>query len=188
VTVDDFAPPPPASTARAGSPRSKMRCPSRPPSAGPEALTENELQIIVCRAPRPKAEGERLEVGLENRLDHRLHSRLHDPVAYCRDRELPPLLPARFRDEDPTRRKRAVMLVLQVRGQLIEQPIDPVVPRRRVDPLGRPGRRVARAADLKSDVLCELLLHVVCPERDGEQSRHVAGCLYLRPLPMPAVL
>ena len=85
------------------------------------------MQGIVRRALRPEAEGARLEVGLEERLDHRLHGRLHDPVAHRRDRERPPLQRARLRDEDPTRRKRAVAPCLQIRGQLVEQPVDPVL-------------------------------------------------------------
>ena len=65
------------------------------PAPAPEALIKDELQGIVRRPPRPEAERARLEVGLEDRFDHRLRGRLHDPVAHRRDRERPPLLPSR---------------------------------------------------------------------------------------------
>jgi len=97
------------------------------PAPAPRTLIEDELQGIVRRAPRTKAEGARLEVGLENRLDHRLERRLHDPVPHRRDRERPPFPRAGLRDEDPTRRERTVAPRPKIRGQLVEQPIDAVL-------------------------------------------------------------
>ena len=97
------------------------------PAPAPGALIEDELQGIVRRALRPEAERARLEVGLEDRFDHRLQGRLHDPVAHRRDRKRPPLLPTGLRDEDPARRQRTVAPLLQLRGQLVEQTIDPVL-------------------------------------------------------------
>jgi hypothetical protein len=52
---------------------------------------------------------------------------LHDPVAHRRDRQRPPFLTTGLRDEDPTRGKRTVATLLEARGQLVEQPIDPVL-------------------------------------------------------------
>ena len=62
------------------------------PAPAPEALIKDELQGVVRRPSRSEAERARLEVGLEDRLEHRLRCRLHDPVAHRRDRERP-LLP-----------------------------------------------------------------------------------------------
>jgi hypothetical protein len=40
---------------------------------------------VLGPAPRPKPVGARLEVGLEDRLQHQLEGGLHDPVADRRD-------------------------------------------------------------------------------------------------------
>ncbi len=70
---------------------------------------------------RPEAERARLEVGLEDRFDHRLQGRLNDPVAHRWDRQRPPLRSAGLRDQDPARRKRTVAAALEVRGQLVDR-------------------------------------------------------------------
>jgi hypothetical protein len=81
----------------------------------------------VRRASRPKPKRALEEVGLEDRLDRRLQRRLHDPVANSRDRERPLLLRTGLRDQDPARRQRSIALALQIRGQLVEQPLSPVL-------------------------------------------------------------
>ena len=64
------------------------------PTPAPPGLVDQDLEGIVRRASRAKPKRALDEVGLEDRLDHRLHGRLHDPVADSRDRERPPLLRA----------------------------------------------------------------------------------------------
>jgi hypothetical protein len=66
------------------------------------------------------------EVGLEDRLDHRLHGRLHDPVADSRDRERSKLLAPGLRDKHTARGKRTPAPVPEVYSQFVEQPVDAV--------------------------------------------------------------
>src|SRR6266511_2606093 len=90
-------------------------------------LIDQDLQGIVRRASRAKPERALEEVGLEDRLDRRLQRRLHDPVADSGDRKRPLLRRTGLRDEDPARRQRSIALRPQIRGQLVEQPLDPVL-------------------------------------------------------------
>src|SRR6266545_2631546 len=95
-------------------------------AAPDRALLHQDLQGIVRRALRAKPKRALEEVGLEDRLDRPLQRRLHDPVADSRDRKRPLLRRTGLRDEDPARRQRSIALALQIRGQLVEQPIGPV--------------------------------------------------------------
>jgi hypothetical protein len=52
---------------------------------------------------------------------------LHNAVANSGDRQRPLLAGAGLRDEHPTRRERSVAAGPEVRGQLVEQPVDAVV-------------------------------------------------------------
>ena len=86
----------------------------------------------TCRAScaerfGPEPERARQEVGLEDRLEHDLHRRLHDPVTdrgidsgRCSSR-------SGLRDEHPARRQRPPTPLPQFRGQLVEQPGNPVL-------------------------------------------------------------
>jgi hypothetical protein len=62
----------------------------------------------------------------EDRLNDDLGGRLHNAVANSRDRERTKLLLAGLRDEHPARGKRTPAPVLQIRGQLVKQPGNPV--------------------------------------------------------------
>jgi hypothetical protein len=82
-----------------------------------EALTA----IAVALAGRAGAR-------LEDRLEHDLHRGLHDPIPNRRDRQRPALpRTGRLRDKHPPRRQRPVGPAAQVRGQLVEQPGNPVL-------------------------------------------------------------
>ena len=90
----------------------------------------------TCRAScadrfgrNPKLHGR--HVRLEDRLDDGLQGRLHDPVADRRDRERTLVLPSGLGYAHPSGRKRPIGPSLQVRSQLVEQPVDPVTARRR---------------------------------------------------------
>src|SRR6266540_3769229 len=97
------------------------------PAPASPGLIDQDLQGIVRRASRAKPERALEEVGLEDRLDRRLQRRLHDPVADSGDRKRPLLRRTGLRDEDPARRQRSIALRPQIRGQLVEQPLDPVL-------------------------------------------------------------
>ena len=80
------------------------------------------------RAPGTEPERALEHVGLEDRLDHRLRGCLHDAIADSRDRQRPALLrSAGLRDEHPTGRKRPPPPLLEIHGQLVEQPGDAVL-------------------------------------------------------------
>jgi site-specific DNA recombinase len=99
------------------------------PPAAPRALVNEHLQGIVRRPPRAEPEAARQEIGLEDRLEHDLHRGLHDPVTNRRNRQRP-LLPrrrARLRDINPPGGQRTVAALLQLGGQLIKQPGNPVL-------------------------------------------------------------
>ena len=95
------------------------------PPPAPPGLVNDDLERVVSRAPGPKPERALEHVGLEDRLDDDLHRRLHDTVTDRGDRERTKLLAPGLRDEHPARGKRTPAPVLQIRGQLIEQPATP---------------------------------------------------------------
>jgi len=67
----------------------------------------------------------RQEVRFEDRLEHDPPRALHDTITNRRDRQRPPLIAVGLRDEDPTRRERTVAAITEVRGQLVEHPVNP---------------------------------------------------------------
>jgi hypothetical protein len=68
--------------------QSAMSVPGHPPAA-PRALIDEHLQGIVRRPLRAEPETARQEIGLEDRLEHDLHRRLHDPVTNSRNGQRP---------------------------------------------------------------------------------------------------
>ena len=107
---------------------SSRRCPSPPPTAGPASDSFDEhLQRVVRRALRAKPERARQKVGLKDRLEHDLHRSLHDSVTDRGNRQRPPLLGPRLRDEHPPGRDRTAPIAPAVRCQLVEQPGHPVL-------------------------------------------------------------
>ena len=77
--------------------------------------------------PGSKPERTRQEVRLKDRLNDDLRSGLNDPVADSRNRERPQLLTPGLRYEHPARGQRPPSPLPQIRGQLIEQPVNPVL-------------------------------------------------------------
>jgi hypothetical protein len=73
-----------------------------PPPTPPESRP-NALSGLKGRALRPKTEGASGEVGLEDRLDHELHSRLHDPIAHGWNAEMT-FSTGAFRNRDASNR------------------------------------------------------------------------------------
>src|SRR6266540_843104 len=96
------------------------------PTPAPPGLIDQDLEGIVRRALWAKPKRALDKVGLEDRLDHRLHGRLHDAVTDSRDRERSKLLAPGLRDEDTARGKRTPAPVPEVHDQFVEQPVDAV--------------------------------------------------------------
>jgi len=97
------------------------------PSPASPRLVNEDLERVVRRAPGAKPKRALEHVGLKDRLNHRLHGRLNNAIADRRDRERTPLLrPAGLRDEHPAGGKRTPTPCLQIRGQLVKQPGNPV--------------------------------------------------------------
>ncbi len=89
-------------------------------------LVDEHLQRVVSPALGTKPKRARQEVGFEDRLDRRFQRRLHDAVTDSGDRQRSLLTRAGLWYEHPTRRQRPPTAVLEVRGQLVEQPSNPV--------------------------------------------------------------
>src|SRR5215472_2038361 len=71
------------------------------------------LDRLACTPPRSVAVGCRVEVRLEDRLEHELGSSLHHPVPYRRDAERP-LAAAGLGYQHPSHRHRLIRLLDQV--------------------------------------------------------------------------
>jgi hypothetical protein len=85
------------------------------------------LERVVRGAPRAKPERALQHVRLEDRLDRQLQRGLHDTITNRRDRQRSLLLPAGLRYEHPPRRQRPPPSPLQIRGQLVKQPLNTVL-------------------------------------------------------------
>jgi hypothetical protein len=97
-----------------------------PPPAAPRLINE-DLERVVRRASGSKPERALEHVSLEDRLNDDLGGRLNNAIANSRNRERTQLLTPGLRDEHPARGKRPPTPVLQIRGQLIKQPGNPVL-------------------------------------------------------------
>ena len=91
---------------------------------------------------KPVARGQK--VGFEDRLEHDLRRCHHHPVGHTRDPERPQLAwLARLGDMHPPQRPRTVLARPQLRGELVEELIDPealhVIDRYAIDTGGAPG-------------------------------------------------
>jgi hypothetical protein len=81
----------------------------------------------VRRAPGPKPERALEHVSLKDRLNDDLDGCLNDPVTNRGNRERSQLIAPGLRDEHPARGNRPPRPFLQIRGQLIEQPLNSVL-------------------------------------------------------------
>jgi hypothetical protein len=77
--------------------------------------------------PWPEPERAVQHVGLEDRLEHDLERRLHDPVGHRGDRQRPLLDRAGLGNPHPTRRQRSVAATRKGHGELVEQPVNPIL-------------------------------------------------------------
>ena len=78
---------------------------------------------VLRPAPGPKPVGARLEVGLEDRLQHQLEGGLHDPVADRRDAQ-PTLLAAALGDQTLPDRCRPKAPGAQLLAELAQEPLN----------------------------------------------------------------
>ncbi len=79
---------------------------------------------VVCPPQRPEAVGDRLEVGLEDRLQHQLEGCLDHPVGDGRDAELADLPAAAGLGDLPfTHRKRAELTRFKYVPKILQKPI-----------------------------------------------------------------
>jgi hypothetical protein len=98
------------------------------PSPAIPRLIDEDLERVVLRPLGPKPKRARQEVRLEDRLNDDPRGGLHDAVADSRNRQWPLLgRPAGLRNEHPASRERPVAAVPQIRGQLVKQPVNPVL-------------------------------------------------------------
>jgi len=98
------------------------------PSPPVPRLINQHLKRVVLRPPGPKPKRARQEVRLKDRLNHRLGGGLDDPVTNRGNRQWPSLgQTAGLRNEHPAGRQRPPLAVLQIRSQLIKQPVNTVL-------------------------------------------------------------
>jgi hypothetical protein len=97
------------------------------PAASPPGLVDEYLQGIMRRPARSEPKRAVEHVGFEDRLEHDLHRRLHDPVTHRGDRQRPPFVPTRLRDEHPPGRQRPIPPVPHLRGHLVKEPVHAVL-------------------------------------------------------------
>ena len=77
-------------------------------------------QRVVAAASVAEAEASLVKRGVQDRLDHMHHRRLHDSVANGRDAQRSPFRTARFGNPSPKHRRRTVVAVPQLLAQSVQ--------------------------------------------------------------------